>query len=257
MNHGLIAAMTEAGETAESLAAQTGVDPKTAQRWVSRGRIPRPVARSRVAAILGRDVKDLWPDALKRREPSWFRQWVDIEREALELRWFELVWVPGLLQTEAYARATLTMESLTADEVEELTSARIQRQSILHRSRPPLLIAVMDEAALRRPVSTRADGVLMREQCEHILACAELPCVRVHVVPSGTPMYPGMGGPFIMAEMPDGTRTAHIDAQVRAQIIEDRQEVATLEGRWARIVSEALPRAQSLNLIREAAASWT
>ncbi|MFI5925213.1 DUF5753 domain-containing protein [Micromonospora sp. NPDC051543] len=257
MNHGLIAAMTEAGETAESLAAQTGVDPKTAQRWVSRGRIPRPVARSRVAAILGKDVKDLWPDVLKRREPSWFRQWVDVEREALGLRWFELAWVPGLLQTEAYARATLEMESLTSEEVDAFASARIERQSILRRSRPPLLVAVMDETVLRRPASAKDDGTLMRVQCEHILACAELPCVRVHVVPLDTPMHPGLGGPFIMAELPDGTRAAHIDAQVRAQIIEDREEVATLEGRWSRIVGEALPRAQSLNLIREAAASWT
>ncbi|WP_431934856.1 DUF5753 domain-containing protein [Micromonospora sp. RP3T] len=255
MNHGLIAAMTEAGETAESLAAQTGVDPKTAQRWVSRGRIPRPVARSRVAAILGRDVKDLWPDVLKRREPSWFRPWADIEREALALRGFELAWVPGLLQTEAYARATLAMESLTLEEVDALTAARIERQSILRRSRPPLFVAVMDEAVLRRPANS--DRSVMREQCLHILACTELPSVRVHIVPLGSPLYPGMGGPFAMAEMPDGTRVAHIDAQVRAQIIEDREDVGILEQRWARIVGEALPRTQSANLIREAAASWT
>ncbi|MFC8849171.1 MULTISPECIES: DUF5753 domain-containing protein [unclassified Micromonospora] len=256
MNHGLIAAMAEAGETAESLAGQMGADPKTAQRWVNPGRVSRPRHRSRIAALLGRDVGDLWPDVLKRREPAWFRPWADIEHEATALRGFELAWVPGLLQTGAYARATLAGETLTPEEVDELVAARVGRQKILHRSRPPLIVAVLDEAALRRPAA-RDGRALMREQCEHVAACAELPSVQVHVVPAGTPMYPGMGGPFVLAEMPDGTRVSHVDGQVSAQIIAEQAGIATLERRWARIVGEALPRAASLDLIRRAAAEWT
>ncbi|WP_431896419.1 Scr1 family TA system antitoxin-like transcriptional regulator [Micromonospora haikouensis] len=256
MNHGLIAAMAEAGETAESLADQMGVDPKTAQRWVNPGRMPRPRYRSRIATLLGRDVGDLWPDVLKRSEPAWFRPWADIEHDAVALRGFELVWVPGLLQTEAYARATLAGESLITEEVDELVAARIGRQEILHRPRPPLIVAVIDEAALRRPAA-RGDGALMREQCEHLAACAEMPHIQVQIVPAGTPMYPGMGGPFVLAEMPDGTRVSHVDGQVNAQIISDQNDIATLEQRWARIVGEALPRAASLDLIRRAAAEWT
>lgn len=255
MNRTLLVAMTDAGETAESLAGQAGVDPKTAQRWISPGRTPRPRQRAAVAEILGQSVEVLWPDVLKRREPAWFRPWVEIEREAVSLRWFELAWVPGLLQTEAYARATLSMESLTADEIDERATARVARQAILRRERPPLVIAVMDEAVLRRRVGD--DGRIMREQCEHIAACGALPHVQVHVVPADTPMYLGLGGPFIMAEMPDGVCVAHEDGQVRAQIIDDTREIATLGRRWARIVGEALPRAQSLDLIRRAAASWT
>ncbi|MET8043243.1 DUF5753 domain-containing protein [Micromonospora sp. NPDC005215] len=255
MNRVLMAAMTEVGETAESLAAQVGVDPKTAQRWVSPGRTPRPRQRAQVAELLSRSVEDLWPDVLKRREPAWFRPWVDIEREAVALRWFELAWVPGLLQTEAYARATLSMESLTAEEIDERVAARVSRQTILHRSRPPLVIAVLDEAVLRRQV--RGDGGIMREQCEQIATYGLLPHVQVHVVPLDTPMYLGMGGPFTMAEMPDGAQVTHVDGQVRAQIIEDAAEIATLGRRWARIVGDALPRALSLDLVRKAAASWT
>ncbi|MFC4016524.1 Scr1 family TA system antitoxin-like transcriptional regulator [Micromonospora sp. GCM10011542] len=255
MNHGLVAAMAEAGETAESLAARVGVDPKTAQRWVRPGRVPRPRHRAQLAAVLKRDVADLWPDVLKRREPAWFRPWADIEHEAVALRAFELVWVPGLFQTEAYARATLAGEALTPEEVDELVAARLQRQAILRRPRPPQVVAVLDEAILRRPV--QGDATLMREQCARIVACAELPAVQVHVVPADTGMYPGFGGPFVIAESPDGTRVAHVDGQVRAQIIDDHADVATLERRWARIVGEALPRARSLDLIRKAAASWT
>lgn len=254
MNHGLIAAMAEAGETADSLAGQVGVDPKTAQRWVNPGRVPRPRHRSQVAALLGRDVGDLWPDVLKRREPAWFRAWAEIENDAVALRWFELAWVPGLLQTEAYARATLAMANLSPDDVEELVSARMQRQTILHRTPPPLVVAVLDEAVLRRRVGR--DGSLMREQCERIAACAELPGVQVHIVPCDTPMYLGMGGPFILADIQGGARMAHLDSQVRAYITEDAAEIAALEHRWARIVGEALPWAQSLDLVRKAAASW-
>ncbi len=97
----------------------------------------------------------------------------------------------------------------------------------------------------------------MREQCEHLAACADLPGVQLHVVPRDTPMYLGMGGPFILAEMPDGARMAHLDGLVRAYITDDATEVAALEHRWARIVGEALPWAQSLDLVRKAAASWT
>nr|WP_244295704.1 DUF5753 domain-containing protein [Micromonospora orduensis] len=190
---------------------------------------------------------------LKRREPSWFRQWAEIEHEATVIRWFELAWVPGLLQTEAYARATLEIESFSADEVDELTAARMQRQAILHRKRPPLVVVVMDESVLRRRVGPT--NTVMREQCEHIAVCAEL--VQIHVVPRETPMYLGMGGPFILADVLDGPRMAHQDSQVKAHITDNAAEIATLERRWARIVGDALPRTQSLDLIREAASSWT
>ncbi|MEU7617562.1 DUF5753 domain-containing protein [Micromonospora rifamycinica] len=255
MNRAVIEAMTQSGETAESLASRVGVDPKTAARWASHGRIPQTRHRAQVAMALGRDVLELWPEALRRREPVWFRRWADIEREAIALRWFELAWIPGLLQTGAYARATLAGEALTEEEVDQLTKARIGRQSVLHRPRPPLLVAVIDEAVLHRPVRGRPE--LMREQCAHLAECAELPTVQVHVVPAETGMYAGLGGPFIVADLDDGTRVAHVDGQVRAQIIDQRQDIATLEQRWARIVGEALPRAQSLDLIRKVATSWT
>ncbi|GGM57760.1 hypothetical protein GCM10011608_48350 [Micromonospora sonchi] len=255
MNHLVIEAMTEVGMTADMLAAETGVDPKTAARWANPGRIPQTRHRAQVARLLGREITELWPDVLKRREPVWFRPWADHERDAVALRWFELAWVPGLLQTEAYARATLAGEDLTPGEVDDLVAARLARQAILHRDRPPLLVAVIDELVLRR--TSGGDRAMMREQCEHLAACAALPSVQLHIVPASAGMHPGYGGPFILADLPDGSRIAHIDGQVQAQIMEQRPELATLERRWARITGEALPRAQSLALITEAAAAWT
>lgn len=97
----------------------------------------------------------------------------------------------------------------------------------------------------------------MREQVAHLAQCAALPAVQVLVVPQDVGMYPGLGGGFIVAELPDGGQVAHIDSQVRAQILNGAADVATLNHRWERIRSEALSRQQSLDLIRKAAGSWT
>ncbi|GIJ22090.1 hypothetical protein Vlu01_27140 [Micromonospora lutea] len=205
--------------------------------------------------MLGREVTELWPDVLKRREPAWFRRWVDIEREAVALRAFQLAWVPGLLQTEAYARATLAGETLTNDDVGRLVEARLQRQAILRRENPPMLVVVLDELVLRR--SAYGDRALMREQCEHLAACGAQPTTAIHVVPASVGMYPGLGGPFTLAELDDGSVLGHVDSQAESQIIDQAAEIATLGRRWERIRGEALSRTQSLDLIREAAAAWT
>ncbi|WP_329014174.1 DUF5753 domain-containing protein [Micromonospora rifamycinica] len=255
MNHAVVEAMAATGQTADSLAAQIGVDPKTAAKWANPGRIPQTRHRAQVASILEREVEHLWPDVLKRREPAWFRRWVDVEREAVALRAFQLAWIPGLLQTEAYARATLAWEALTPTEVDDLVSARMARQAILTRERAPLLIAIVDESALRRTAAD--DRALMAEQLHHLATCAAMPSIQLYVVPSSAGIYPGLGGPFIVAEMPDGTRLAHVDSQAPAQILQRTEDIATLERRWECVRGEAFSRAQSLELIREAATSWT
>ncbi|WP_406080745.1 DUF5753 domain-containing protein [Micromonospora sp. NBC_00858] len=255
MNHAFVAALAEACETAESLAGRIGLHPKTVARWANPGRIPQTRHRAEVAQILRKDVLELWPDVLNRREPVWFRPWVDIEREAVALRAFQLAWVPGLLQTEAYARATLAWEALIPAEIDELVAARIDRQAILTRERGPLFIAVLDEGIIRRPVA--GGRALMAAQLAHLLVCADLPSVQLHVVPSEAAAYPGLNGPFTLAELPGGTRVAHVDSQAHAQIVDQASEIATLERRWERIRGEALPRGRSLDLLKEAAASWT
>ncbi|MCO1596898.1 DUF5753 domain-containing protein [Micromonospora sp. RHAY321] len=255
MNHAFVAALAEACETAESLADRIGLHPKTVARWANPGRVPQSRHRAEVAKILRKDVVELWPDVLNRREPVWFRPWVDIEREAVALRAFQLAWVPGLLQTEAYARATLAWEALTLTEIDELASARVDRQVILTRDRGPLFVAVLDEGIIRRAVA--GGRALMAAQLAHLVSCAELPSVQLHIVPADAAAYPGLNGPFTLADLPDGTRVAHVDSQAQAQIVDQASEIATLERRWERIRGEALPRGRSLDLLKEAAASWT
>jgi transcriptional regulator with XRE-family HTH domain len=255
MNLALQAAMTEAGETAESLAAQTGVDPKTAARWISPGRVPQPRRRAAVAAILGRDINDLWPDVLKRREPQWLRKWVDWEREAVALRWFEHAWVPGLLQTEAYARATLAHNLLTSNEIEERVASRLERSAILLSNKPVQLVAVIDVMVLRRPL--KSHPAAMKEQLAHLAEMAELAHVQILVVGEDAGLYPGLQGGFILGTLGDGSVVAHLDHQVRAQVVDQTEDLVTLQQTWEAIRGEAFSRKQSLDLIKKAAQTWT
>jgi transcriptional regulator with XRE-family HTH domain len=188
--------------------------------------------------------------------PVWLREWIEIEREATCLRWYEPAFVPGLLQTEGYARATLLSGGLlTAEEVEQRVQSRMDRQAILRRSNPPQLVVVIDEAVLRRTVD--GERAMMREQVEALAASIELPQVSIHVVPSDVGIYPGLAGSFILASLPDGGAAAHLDNQVHAQIVDRAEDIATLSKTWESIRGEALPRRQTLDLIKEAVKTWT
>ena len=100
------------------------------------------------------ELYEILGEKLKRRAyPGWFAAWPDKEAQARRLRSFELVVVPGLLQTEAYARAVLsTRVGATEDEIDEAVAARLARQKILEREHPPELWVILDEGVLRRPV---------------------------------------------------------------------------------------------------------
>ncbi|MGW4467685.1 DUF5753 domain-containing protein [Micromonospora sp. NPDC004704] len=253
MNHALQVAMIESGHTAESLAAEIGVDPKTAARWVTPGRIPQTRHRARVAELVGRDVGDLWPDVLKRRHPTWLREWLEYERDARLLRWFEPALVPGLLQTEAYAQAVIGWGGLfNVDEVDELVASRIERQPVLDGRRPPQFFAMIDEAVVRRCVGSRA---IMAEQCAHLVRLAERPHVHIQVVPASAGGHAGLAGGFILAKGPYG-EAAHLDDRLRAHVFNTQDDIDTLAAAWEAIRAVALSAPQTLDLIKEVAATW-
>ena len=97
----------------------------------------------------------------------------------------------------------------------------------------------------------------MAAQLEHLLGYVETDTVQLQIVPADAPSYPGLDGPFTIADMPDGSRVAHVDSAAQAQILDQPSELVSLERRWERIRGEALPRGRSLDLLREAAGSWT
>ncbi|MGC4772416.1 DUF5753 domain-containing protein [Micromonospora sp. DT44] len=254
-NEALRVAVAEAGETVESLAEKVHVDPKTAGRWLASGRIPHPRTRIAVAEVLRRDAADLWPEPFRRRDLPWFRPWADLEQDAISLRSYEPLLVPGLLQTEGYARAILNTGGLVPpSEVDQIVASRIDRQAVLRRDAPPQLIAVLDEVVLRRPVG---DGSVMAGQLRHLASAAEWEHVQVRIIPAESPWHTGLAGPFVLGRLPDGTELAYLDNQLRGQIVTDPLDVANLGRRWESVTGEALPRRQSIELIREVATTWT
>jgi transcriptional regulator with XRE-family HTH domain len=127
---------------------------------------------------------------------------VGLEADASSLRAYQALLVPGLLQTERYARAVIRAMRPDADdsELSRRVSARMERQRLLTDSSPPEYWAVMDEAVLHRTVGGRE---VMAEQLIRLIEVAELPQVTVQVVPFGAGAHPGMEGPFLILGFPE------------------------------------------------------
>jgi transcriptional regulator with XRE-family HTH domain len=187
--------------------------------------------------------------------PDWFREWPDIEADAVTLRWFEALIVPGLLQTQAYARALLrTRPDSTDEEIEAMVAARMDRQAVLAREKPPTLWIVLDEGVLHRPVG---GSVIMGEQLTHLAGMARRPNVIVQIVPASVGAYEGLRGPLVLASFASGTDVALQDAALFGQLIESDAGIAAVRAAWDTIKSEALPRSASIELIEKAAERWT
>jgi len=187
--------------------------------------------------------------------PSWFQEWALLEREASRLRWFEPLVVPGLLQTEDYARAIFrTRFGITGEEIDEAVGARMKRQEILTRDQPPGLWIVLDEWVLRRPVGGRH---VMFEQVSRLAETARQPHVVIEVIPATTGAHTGLEGAFALADFEDAPSVGYQEGAVRGQPVEQPRDVASLDLTWDTLRGDALPRAASLALLEEAAKSWT
>ncbi|MEU8183373.1 helix-turn-helix transcriptional regulator [Micromonospora sp. NPDC049047] len=187
--------------------------------------------------------------------PDWFRPWEDNEREAAALRWYDPAVIPGLLQTEGYARAMLGVGGeLTAEQVETRVVTRLARQAVLTADPRPHLVAVLEEHTLRRQLGDRK---IMREQLQHLLTVSNEPNVQVRVVPADAPWHVGLNGPFILARLGNGAELAHLDNQLRGQTVDGPNDVAALERHWETVTGEALPCRQSARLIEEVVQTWT
>ena len=116
--------------------------------------------------------------------PSWFEAYLGLEAAASVIRTFELQFVHGLFQTEAYARAVTLIghRSAPAEEIDRRVSLRLKRQDLLTSPEPPRIWAVIDEAALRRPMGGEA---VMRGQLDRLIEVAQLPYVTIQAVPLG------------------------------------------------------------------------
>jgi hypothetical protein len=187
--------------------------------------------------------------------PSWLQEWTLIEREAKRLRGFELMIVPGLLQIGDYARAIFgTLPGVTDEEIDGHVTARLKRQEILDRDRPPELWVIMDESVLRRPVG---GTYVMREQVRHLLEMARRPRVSLQIIPRTVTHLGLSAGGFAIADCLDAPAVGYQDPAAQGQVVDRPEDVSALIECWDTLVREALPLAASQALMEEAAKAWT
>lgn len=176
--------------------------------------------------------------------PEEIRPYLAAEQEATAIWTYELSVIPGLFQTEAYARALLDGEDARV-------AGRLERQAILDRERPPDLMALIDERVLRHPVG---DPGVMYEQLKRLVDLAGR--FIIQVVPLAARTYLHLDGPFAIASI-DGHELVYVDAAVRGFAVEDPEVASRMRRRWDIIRAEALPRRLSVELMQEVMEQWT
>jgi transcriptional regulator with XRE-family HTH domain len=253
----LQAARARAGMSRDELAARINYSPSLVGMVESMRRVPRLDFAQRCDEALATTgtFARLHEHLRTAPFPSWFRPFAQHEAEATALRTFQLVLVPGLLQTGEYARALLkTKLGATEDEVDQLVTARLERQAILDRDTPPLLWVLMDEEALHRPVGGRD---VMRVQAEHLVEMAGRPNVVVQVIPADVGAHQGLAGAFVIADFASAPSIVYLETALTGLVVERQEDVATVTLTYDTLKTEALPRAASLELLREVAKTWT
>ncbi len=184
--------------------------------------------------------------------PPAFREFAAYEAEALTIWTFQHSLVPGLLQTEDYARAVLERHpNVTEEQVAERVAARMARQVVLERAEPPLLWVLLDENVLHREVG---GATIMRGQMVHLTGMARRPNVTVQVIPREG-AHVGLTGAFSMAETADAF-VAHVEHIADGLMTDSPAIVAQASTRFDSLKADAYRRSESLILMEETAEKW-
>ncbi|MGW1723836.1 helix-turn-helix domain-containing protein [Streptomyces sp. NPDC002306] len=185
--------------------------------------------------------------------PGWFSMHVSLEGAAGLIRQYEPHFVPGLLQSEDYARGVLKSGAVgqtSPDDIERHVSLRMQRQGLLTREDAPRLWVVMDETVLRRPVG---DAEVMRAQIDKLLDATKLPNVTLQIAPFANGPHPGTYGPFVlfrfaMPELPDMVYSEYLTGAV---YLDARTEVAAHLEVMDRMAAQAATAHRTKEILRD------
>ena len=189
--------------------------------------------------------------------PSWFVEWVQAEGRAITLHTWEPLLIPGLVQTPEYARALFQAwrSARTDAELDQLVSARIERQLIFERPNPPSLWAVIDEGVLTRCVGSPQT---MRDQLAHLLDVSDRLRITIQVVPADTGAHAGLLGAFAIAGFGDAPGLVYLESPDQGQTTQRSSVVVKVSETFDTLRAEALPRGASRDLIRKVAEErWT
>ncbi|MEU7932721.1 helix-turn-helix transcriptional regulator [Micromonospora echinofusca] len=183
--------------------AQIGIKPRDVRAALALYEVTGADAEALIEIARGAQQRGWWQsysDVL----PEWFEFYVGLEAEAATLRTYEVEAVPGLLQTEAYAREVFR-RTAGEDGIERKVAARLHRQNVLHRDGPVELSVVLNEAALCRPVG---GATVMSDQMAHLAKVAQLPNVTLQVLPFSAGGHPAMNAPYVVLTFADAADAA-------------------------------------------------
>jgi transcriptional regulator with XRE-family HTH domain len=254
-----------AGMTQEALAEATTYSPALVAAIETCRRIPSADFATRADKALGTDgiLERLQPLVETTAVLPWFRNRVEVERNAAEIREYESYQVPGLLQTEDYARAVIgaSRPMLAQDAIERAVALRMTRQQILEpaddlpigQEHTPRVWAIIDEAALNRAVGS-AD--IMHRQREHLVELAQLPNVTIQVIPNSDGVTCAYGKAFTILTPAagngngNGAPVIYLEDIRNARYVRDRDEVAQYVLTFDHLRAYALNDKRTLDLIR-------
>ncbi|MEV6489090.1 helix-turn-helix transcriptional regulator [Actinoplanes sp. NPDC051633] len=183
---------------------------------------------------------------------TWFQNYLDLEQATELIRTYEIQFVPGLLQTDAYARAVIMLGHGRAaeDEISRRAGLRMARQQLLTRADPPRLWAVLDEAVLRRPIGGLE---VLKQQIEHLIEMTALRNVRLQVIPFRSGGHAAAGGAFSIlrfahSDVPDVVYIEHLTSGL---YLDKREDVDQYAAAMGRLFIEAEPPNRTPEILKE------
>jgi transcriptional regulator with XRE-family HTH domain len=178
--------------------------------------------------------------------PGWFQPYLGLEAATSLIRTYEVQFVPGLLQTREYGRAVIRLGHPRASEseLERRVELRVARQKLLTRADPPQFWAVVDEAALRRPIGGAA---VLRQQVEALIEATKLPNVRLQIVPFEVGGHAAAGGAFTILRFPerDLSDIVYVEQLTSALYLDRREDLDLYAEAMERLCLDARPPGQT------------
>jgi transcriptional regulator with XRE-family HTH domain len=259
---------TEAGLNTRDAAKAVGMSASTLNRLENGG---KTIEAEDVSALLvaygvtGPDRERLmnlsrephlsgWWEAGGSPVPQQLSALIRFESEATRLVHASVLRIPGLMQSAEYIREVMVSADVTGPELEAKVAVRLGRQAILSKPNPPEYLAIIDEAALRRPLSTM-EG--MSKQLHHILELAVRPHIDIRIIPFTAGIHTGLDGSFVLMEFEQSRTIIHLEHKRSSLYLDEPQDVVPYQEATNTLLQTALGRTESIDFLATVASDYS